>query len=202
MPVTRGTVTSSPRCCRSVAITADGSQFATSVTAVDYAPRVLIWDAKSCCVTRAIPIGTSSGHLAFAPDGTSVAADYYGKDRLQGRTPGHVLGVWDPSSGTEFLAGRPFDLEFTDLVYTRDSRYLLAIGRHMSPPDGGNVAVGVWDAKTGKLVNRISPVTNTISALPGAHMAVSPDNKLLAVPGPEITIYAIEYAEQPKPKAE
>jgi hypothetical protein len=27
------------------------------------------------------------------------------------------------------------------------------------------------------------------------HIAISPDNKLLAVPGPEITIYAIEYTE-------
>ena len=87
------------------------------------------------------------------------------------------------------------------MTYTRDGKYLLMLGQREPPPfadsdmPGGLLAIGAWEVATGKLVNEISPGV-------GSELVVSPDNKLLAIPHGIIDIYAIEYAEQPKPRAE
>jgi WD40 repeat protein len=187
------------KCCHSVAFSADGSQFATTLRNVAADKRLLIWDAKTCRVTTIITVnGYVGDRLAFAPDGSTVATFFV---PWQSKA---VVGVWDATSGKQLLAGQAiFDFGLIDLAYTRDGKYLLATG----DVQGGTIqegpyaglletAVGVWDVATGKIVNKISPAGSLLT-----HIAISPDNKLLAVPARnDIDIYAIEYAEQPKGK--
>jgi WD40 repeat protein len=182
---------------QSVAFTADGSRFATSVDEHTRPTAIVIWDAKTRCATSEIPVGSNSHHFAIAPDGRTLAASYDDSTLVHGpRLAPTVVGVWDVPSGNKIMAGRLFNWEVIDLTYTRDSKYLLATGcQRNGIEDGGMPEIGVWELATGKLVAK----------LPGnfrndAHLAISPDNRLLAVPGPEITIYSIEYAAPPKPK--
>jgi len=187
------------RYCHAVAFTADGSRFATTVNRPYLAPRILLWDAKTCRVVRIIPKGIGNSCLAYAPDGTTVAADEYAGARADSKGfPGRDVNVWNTAGGKEVLTGNPFDYSVNDLAYTRDGKYLLIAGRHDDAdaevetgqrPPGGGVQIGVWDVATGKLVNRVAPVASA-----PLRMAISPDNKLLAVPGRNIDIYAIEYA--------
>jgi hypothetical protein len=103
------------------------------------------------------------------------------------------LGVWDTSRRSLALAGRPFDGGTGALSYTRDGKYLLIAGRHKPPfGPGGEPLLGVRDAATGALVNCIDREDGGIDGL-----AVSPDNKLLAIGGHNIGIYAIHYADKP-----
>ena len=181
----------------SVAFTADGSRFATNVYDGHIGSRILIWDAKTCRVTSVVPTGSTPGHFAFALDGGTVAADYYDPSLPHSYDPNvgyTVVGVWDSANGKKLFAGRLFNTKVFDLAYTRDGKYLLAAGVHKDViEEGGAPEIGVWDLTTGKLVNKL-PMRDA----PVGHMAISPDNKLLAVPGPEIDIYTIEYAAQPK----
>jgi WD40 repeat protein len=183
--------TSPPR-CHSVAFTADGSRFATTVNDVGYAPTILVWDAKTCQVTRAIPMKSGNQKFAFAPDGTTAAADYYHPGLPHSYEPTvsrDVVGVWDTASGKKILAGRLFNWGHMDLAYTPDGKYLLAAGVHKDIIEaGGKPMIGVWDLATGKIVNSVP-----MPAYGPLRIAISPDNKLLAVPGRNIDIYAIEY---------
>lgn len=64
-----------PKHCYEVQFTADGSSFATTVTDVYLARRILLWDGKTCWVTGVIPLeGRVPGHgLAYSPDGRPAA---------------------------------------------------------------------------------------------------------------------------------
>ncbi len=186
--------TSPPR-CDSVAFTADGSRFATTVNQVAYAPRILLWDAKTCQVTRSIPMQRGNHRFALAPDGSSFAADYYDPSLPHSYDPTvsrDVVGVWDMASGKKVLAGRLFNWGLYDLAYTPDGKYLLAAGVHKDIMEaGGKPVIGVWDLATGKVVNSLP-----MPAYGPLRIAISPDNKLLAVPGRNIDIYAIEYTRK------
>jgi WD40 repeat protein len=180
-----------PRHCSKVAFTADGSRFATTVSSVPFLPRIMLWDAKTCRVTRAIPTGVCNNRLAYAPDGSTVAVTYF-----DSQIADETANVWDATTGRKLLAGRVYDHAISDLAYTRDGKYLLAAGMHEHWMAGGKGVIGVWEVATGKLVNRVAPA----SVLSGQRMAVSPDNKLLAVPvAANIDIYAIECTGQSKP---
>ena len=193
-----------PRHCERVAFSADGSRFATMVSDVCFANRILVWDAKTCRVAGIIPVPHLQPdcayapvphfqpRLAYSPNGRTLAAVYSDPPAA-----GDVIGVWDVATGRELLAGRVYDWGAHDLEYVRDGKYLLAAGMQDNPEPGRNAAaprdaIGVWEVATGRLVGRIAPV--------GAmtHMAISPDNKLLAVPGRDIDVYAIEYAGESK----
>lgn len=187
-----------PRRCHSVAFTADGSRFATTVNDPLYARRILLWHAKTSRVTGAIPVKNLGFQFAYAPDGSSVAADYY--DPIA-KGP-NVVGVWDAATGKKLFAGRLFNWGLADLQYTRDGKYLLIAGLHKDPIEaGGRAVIGVWDVATGKVANAIPASESALGFIP-ACMAISPDNKLLAVPGRNIDIYAIEYTAQSKPGPE
>jgi WD40 repeat protein len=190
---------------RPFASTADGSRFATDLPDGSDNPntviwKIVIWDAKTFRVVRVIATGGSIYQVAYAPDGSTVAAVYY--DPSTPSRP-YILAVWDPASGKKLLAGRLADRELyaKSLAYTRDGKYLLVNDHPPGPPFfidgsrrlGGIPVVGVWEVATGRLVNKIS-----VESLVELGIAVSPDNKLVAVPGR--TIYAIEYAEQAKGK--
>jgi WD40 repeat protein len=197
VPRAPGNYPAAPRCCFRVAFTADGTRFATTVNHSFFLPRILLWDARTCRVTGTIPMVQGNWHLAYAPDGRTVAADYYEPNHHQ-KTQGRYLGVWDAATGKKVFAGEVYNYGLYDLAYTRDSKYLLAVGQHddAEAPGkrGGHVALGVWDVATGKIVNTLEQV-----GVPPMSVAVSPDNKLLAVPyWGNIDIYAVEYAEQSK----
>ena len=184
------------RSCDSVAFTADGSRFATTVAMNQFAfeQRILFWDARTCRVTDVIPtpMMTMTQRFAYAPDGSTVAAAYTTSGWM-------VIGVWDARSGKKLLAGPVFDTAIIDIAYTQDAKYLLVAGSHLSrfDPRYHSAIIAVWDVRTGKIVNQL-PMERLMSA----RMAISPDNKLLAVPGHNMDIYAIEYADQPGPKGE
>jgi len=201
VPVGRFRTPTYPGYCSSAAFTADGSHFAGNVNDVLYAPTLLVFDGKTCRVTGVSPIRPGNYFLAYAPDGSSFAADYYDPDLPHSFDPTvgkTVVGIWDVRSGKKILAGRLFNWGTCDLTYTRDGKYLVAAGVHRDRLEGGGTPViGVWDLSTGKVVNEIRAASSPFGLLP-ASLAISPDNKLLAVPGPEIEIYAIEYAQQPK----
>jgi WD40 repeat protein len=194
------------RGCCGVAFTADGSRFVARVDDVAISSyEILLADAKTYRVARHIPSRLSGTFplLAFAPDGGFVAANYYQpyykSDPASGESgEGAVVAVWDAASGNEVLAGRPFGVAPRGMVYTRDGKYLLILGQRSGPPLNQDLAgaagpsvVGVWDVATGRVVNEV---------FPGGHVAISSDNKLLAVAAGRIDIYAIEYAEQAKGK--
>jgi WD40 repeat protein len=191
------------RATLSLEFTADGSRFATEGGGEG---TFMIWDAKAIRPTSAISDRNNrGGHFAFAPDGSTVAADYHDPTLSRvyqgGMVATIVVGVWDASSGKKLLAGRLFNWGTCDLTYTRDGKYLLVAGVHTDAIEaGGKPVIGVWEVATGRLVNAIRPGPSAIG-LTVSCIAVSPDNKFLAVPaGGGIEIYAIEYAEQPKPK--
>jgi len=194
VPLAPGEKRAIPRFCSRVAFTADGSRFATSVRDTRFAPRILLWDANTSRVTGMIPTGIGNFHFAYAPDGSSIAADQYAPQGGQGS----LVNVWDPATQKKILSGSIFGSLF-DFVYTRDGKYLLVAGKHMpqgTPTD--DPVIGVWDVASGKVVNCVKPV-----GIGPIHLAVSPDNKLLAVPRRNIDVYAIEYARQSQgsPKA-
>jgi len=193
VPVRDSRHATDPVPCDFVAFTADGSRFATTVSHVAFAPTILVWDAKTCQVTRVIPMKSGNVRFALAPDGTTVAADYYDPDLPHSYQPvGHdVVGVWDTASGKKILAGRLFNRGVMDIAYTPDGKYLLAAGRHNIPEMGGKPVIGVWDLATGKIINTVPMPT-----FGPLRIAISPDNKLLAVPGLNIDIYAIEYTRK------
>jgi hypothetical protein len=91
-------------------------------------------------------------------------------------------------SGRKLLAGPVYDHGVAGLTYTRHGKYLLAAGLQKHWQAGGKSEIGVWEVATGRIVSRLPA---------GYAMAVSPDNKLLAVAaGPNIDIYAIQYRGQ------
>ena len=183
VPLAPGEKRAIARYCAAVGSTADGSRFATSARDVRFAARILLWDGKTCRVTGTIPIGHLGYHFAYAPDGGSLAAEYY-----DANAKGLSVGVWDAATGKKRLSGAIFG-EVSALVYTRDGKHLLVAGKHMpmgTPTD--NAVIGVWDVVSGRLVNRMN--TSSLSV----RLAVSPDNRLLAVAGRNIDVYAIEYA--------
>ena len=167
----------------SVQFTADGSRFATTIVHGNESRGVLVWDAKSCRVVRRIKAPLEEPGFAFSPDGARVAAVCYDEG------PGNsAVRVWDTSSGKLLLAGRVFDEGTFDLSFTPDHKYLFVCGLtdYWKKPEA-KTAVGVWDATTGKLVNRLATAGRALS------LAMSPDGKFLAVPGRDIEIYSIEY---------
>ena len=192
-----------PRRCHSVSFTTDGSRFATSVNDVFLAPSILVWDAKASRVSNVIATAHRAECFGYAPDGSTVTAGYYDPDFDIHPLRQQVVAVWDAASGKMLVAGPAFELGARAFAYTRDGKYLLIVGQREGPPfpfgdkPGGPPVIGVWEVATGKIVSEISPL-----GLYFPRIAISPDNKLLAVPaGTNIDIYAIEYTEQPKPKA-
>jgi len=125
-----------PRHCCSVAFAADGSRFATTVTDASFAPRILVWDAKTCRVILVIPV-RSGGSMAYAPDGSSLAA----LDNAS-NTEGNSVALWDATTGKKLVAGQVFDWALYDLAYTRDSKYLLLAGQHKEPFGSGKGRAG------------------------------------------------------------
>lgn len=173
-----------PGQCLRAAFTADGSRFATTITdAAFFLPRILFWDTKTCRVAGVIPVSPVLGYqFAFAPDGTSVAATYYDAS-IDDSEP---VGVWDALAEKRVLSGQIFNWGTLHLAYTQDSKYLFAAGinRTASMPDG-KPSLGVWEVASGRLVGCLES-----GAL---HFALSPNNKLLAVPnGGEISIYSVQ----------
>jgi WD40 repeat protein len=173
-----------PAHCSNVAIAADGSRFVATVSDVFFRPCMLVWDAKTLRVTRIIPNADRCEKVAIAPNGATVAAGY---NRAGGRGGTH-LSVWDASSGTLLASGHVFG-SVRSLAYSPDGRYLLASGNHL--PMGRPIdpaVIGVWEVATGRLVACL-PTTHVISG----GFALSPRNHLLAVSGPDIDVYDVEY---------
>jgi DNA-binding beta-propeller fold protein YncE len=180
------------RWCFAVAFTAEGSQFATTALGGTYAARILLWNAKNCQVTGVIPVHRLGFPFAYSADGRFVAAE----DSEAGMTGPPPVGVWDTTSHKKLLSGPIFG-STSRLALTPHGNYLLAAGKHKPIGRGtDNMVIGVWDVRTGELVNRVST-----SLTEAAYFALSPDNKLMAVSaGRDIEIYAIEYTVQSKPQ--
>jgi WD40 repeat protein len=181
-----------PPHCSWVTVTADGSRFATTVSdIVFFEPAILVWDASTMGVTRTIPTEMMCVGVAMAPDGKRVAASQPGK--TGGAT---YLTIWDAASGKPLVSGHVFAAG-SPISFSRDGKYLFAAGKHLpkGPPDDA-VAVGVWDTATGRLVGSLT--TGKVYCT----VALSPDNKRLAVGASNIDIYAIEYCEDSKPSGD
>jgi WD40 repeat protein len=177
--------------CSSVAFTADGARFATHVDdIVHFTPKVLIWDANVCRVTNEIPLPNAGREFAFAPDGRSVAISH-----CESGGQGASASVWDVTSGRKMLSGELFRWGLFDLAYSSDGKYLFAAGQHRDPWGSGaeEPSIGVWELATGRLVARLPTHAGT-----PLRMGISPDGKLLAVPGPNVDIYAIEHVVPPE----
>jgi len=182
--------------CDQVASAGYGSRFVTRVGYMGvFEPRLLVWDAKTMVVTKAIVPYASCVRVAIAPDGTTLAGSYPCRT---GR--GTCVTVWDAATGSPRASGLVFsDAREGVLTYSRDGNYLFAVGTHlgMGPPMQGEAyepwALGVWELATGKLAGSLS-----IKAI-YLQLALSEDSKWLVVGNwRKIHIYRIEYAGDSK----
>jgi RNA polymerase sigma factor (sigma-70 family) len=120
-------------------------------------PNVRIWDVASGKQLRAFKVATDVLGVAFAPDGKTLAACGNGSP----------LRFWDPDTGKRLRqSDSPHANGLTDLHYLPGGEALVSRGASK---------VRTWDARSGKLLHESEGGYRNF-----AHVAVSPDGKLLA----------------------
>ncbi len=202
----------------SVAFSPDGSQIATLS---ESGPSWLrLWDATTGEMLRevALPldgrvIATTDGHLAFSPDGASIAVAYTNPvarviDTRTGDVAlelAHELSInsvaWSPD-GTQLATVDPdsdapilWDAASGERVMTTTVES--AIANIAFSPDGnllvgGGETVQLWNAESGDLVTTLPGYDPGYVGAP----AVSPDGRLLALPDYPVVVYDLPSASQ------
>jgi WD40 repeat protein len=169
----------------SLAFNADGTRLAVAGALRGEQPeqtryRVKVWDLAAGRVRLTLDgparrgvSGPGPTRVAFSPDGTRLAAAFWGLGEGGPDTASEVK-VWDAVTGKERFALRGDSHGFTDVAFSPDGRRLASTA--VSETRGGQVKL--WDAATGK----------ELLALKGAGwhvggLAFSPDGRRLAVGG-------------------
>jgi uncharacterized protein YjbI with pentapeptide repeats/WD40 repeat protein/tetratricopeptide (TPR) repeat protein len=199
----------------SVAFSPDGSQIATlSESGPSY---LRLWDAATGEKLHEVELGldgqviaTTNGNLDYSPDGSHVVAAYTNSvARVIDARTGEVTQKIDYSQaehvnvhsaafspdGKRIVTVNPdtaspevWDVETGERVLTVTVGSAVSTvtfspdGRHIV---GGGEQVQVWDAETGRLVTTLPGSDSGYAGSP----AISPDGKLLAVPGTPVRVY-------------
>jgi WD40 repeat protein len=130
------------------------------------------WDAATGVLAeeRRLPmkprLGQAGPAVAFAPGGGRLAAPCADDD---GR-----VRIWDTRTGAEALA-LPSSARATCVRYSEDG--LLLATAHEGPGDNPASEIGVWDARTGKRLARLTPAGRVLN------LAVRPGGSWLAWSG-------------------
>jgi RNA polymerase sigma factor (sigma-70 family) len=167
----------------------------SKLLALGTAETVHFWNAVTRASGKAWETGMQADHLAFAPDGRSLAAlDFLGAVR-----------IWAADTGKELLRfGAPDpkrQLFFTPqvLAFSPSGRVLATAGRACDQREPARVegrgdllaAVFLWDAWTGEEITQIVGPQRTVTAL-----AFSPDGRTLATGGDDSTILLWDLSSQ------
>jgi len=177
--------------CSGAYVTADGTRLFIEVPLFSFEPAVVLFDGATYRVLRAIPLPHLCSVMAFAPDGSSFV---YRLD-VGPRTGDYRLVLVETSSGAVLLEGHPFDEPPYCAAYTPDGRYLVIGGSHQHYEEEQFWMIGVWELATGRLAARVDRGRRSARTL-----AISPDNRYLAVPCGDIDIYRLEYAHDHQAK--
>jgi WD40 repeat protein/serine/threonine protein kinase len=169
----------------SLAFNADGRRLAVAGALRGEQPeqtryRVKVWDlaAREVRLTLDGPTRRGAGgpgpmRVAFSPDGTRLAATFWGRGEEGPDSAGEVK-VWDAATGNELFVLRGTSHAFTDVAFSPDGRRLASTA--VSETQGGQVKL--WDAATGKELLTLKGAGWHVGGL-----AFRPDGRRLAVGG-------------------
>ncbi|MDD4091931.1 MAG: caspase family protein [Smithellaceae bacterium] len=112
-----------------------------------------------------LSLSSSSGYVAFSPDGSLIAAASYSLDDERG-----VLGIWNTATGKQSIRLRANQKRegFNQVAFTADSRQIVTA-------EGGNQGIlGIWDLTSGREVRSFPGHPSFITSL-----ALSGDGKFV-----------------------
>jgi WD40 repeat protein len=159
-----------------IAFASDGATLAVSVKTDYWKSTVEFWDVATKKVRRQLVTETHNDHLAFAPDGRTLAAGV-------GNEP--TVRLYDVPAGKLFARLRGLQGGVSAVAYSADGKYIAASG-------GGPIANSLlllWDANTGRELRRFSNHSQRILSL-----AFSPDGKTLSSGGQDAEVHVYDTA--------
>lgn len=154
-----------------------------------YGREIRLWSAETGKPTAIIQTQIPISALAFSLDGSRVA--------VGGIIPGPFVQVWNVRSHQKVWSQRlPGNLPLVTSVCFAPTGQLLATGSQEG-------IVFLWEAKTGRLVNRLTAAHTQSSFYPGSApdaarvVTFSPDGKRLATGGPSgVNVWSVESKKQ------
>jgi WD40 repeat protein len=134
---------------------------------------VRIWDAELVHQVGQFQAGPDVRRLAFSPRGNRLAT---------GEGDGSAR-IWEVPSGLEMIRVKHADVDVTQLVFSRDGRYLATAGGQHQERNGNTTSVWndetirIWDASDGRSIAEFTHKGGARAA------SFSPDGKLVATAG-------------------
>jgi len=125
-----------------ILLSPDGKILVTRCMTFNMPNGITFWDTSTGKPLHRIattPGPVAHGHLAFAPDGRSLAGNLNG-----------TIFFWDVASGKEM---RKFKADGHALMFSPDGRYLAGVVNGRIGEDWGTIVV--WDATSGKEIQRL-----------------------------------------------
>ncbi|MBI1916712.1 MAG: hypothetical protein HYS12_18560 [Planctomycetes bacterium] len=158
-------------------LSADGMRLVTSTR--DDAPSFVVWDVASGRRVRIFP-GRRVGIGGLSPDGRYLLASERGwvEGKWAEGNSLEILHVWDLETGRLVRKFDPVRGWVTAAAFSPDSKWLAA-------SDDETFSVRLWEVATGRQVRRF--IRTTLATRIKA-IAFSPDGKLLATGGEDLTL--------------